>query len=269
MDGYAAAVFLQNLCSIARGAGLLVLPDHVSRRERMKPRAPPSPTFQHPYILKKGEGLQYFGNTRMYAFSENALEKLRRRILSSTFSTCSRFHALAALLWTARAKSLRGGRLPPSHELSLRVPVSVRERIVPTITRGYMGNATYQAIVRATVQELIESPWPFHVHKIKSAIANVTSESVQSQTDYIEVLGAGAHLDHSLLMPMPSLVSLPFYDTDCGWGCPMYCGVPSRQDSNRIVILDGRGSWNVLVVFESKEERVLFQETIEEYIIVS
>lgn len=278
MDGHSAAVFLQNLCSIARGAGLVLLPDQVSRRERMKPSqiTVPSGTFQYPHILGKLEKIATlapprYGSATRYSFSANALEVLRRRALSGhlLFTACSRYQALAALLWIARAKSLLGGCHPPGLDLPLIISINIRESsIMPTITRGYVGNALYVAVVSATVEELIERPLGFHVNKIKLGITNVTPECVQSQLDDIEVLGR--HVLHDeIMISIPSLVNLPFYDTDCGWGCPVYCGRPNRQLSNRLIILDARGSWNVLVVFASDQERILFEDVIEEYISVS
>lgn len=265
MDGYGAAVFMQNLCSIARGAGLTTLPDNVSRRERMKPRDPPLPALNLPHFIKKGATDPHLGVARRYSFRGDALEDLRRTA-SRGNTSCSRYQALAGFLWMAKAKSLDG--LPPDQELDLRVSVNVRERIVPSLTRGYLGNAIFFAIARATVKELQEKPLSFAVNRIKSAIATVTPECVQSQTDLIEILGMGTRLDYSSL-GAPSLVALPFYDSDCGWGAPIYCGRPSHQLSNVFTILEGMRccnhppSWNVLAVFLSEKERLLFEEAIE------
>lgn len=66
---------------------------------------------------------------------------------------------------------------------------------------------------------------------------------------------------------MPCLVHLPFYDTDCGWGRPVYCGRPSKEPFQRIFVLDHptAGAWNVLNAFHSDQERAAFQEAIAEY----
>eukprot|EP00250_Pteridium_aquilinum_P019441 c24433_g1_i1 orf=151-1704(+) len=289
VDGNGGATFLQNLCSIARRRGLALPPDTLSsRREVMKPRMPPSPTMPHISVQagRPGEApgkelLPYRDATR-FAFSTAALEALRLRAsnfdASQAANLCSRYLALVALLWTARAKSLVASsttlrRLPGGggQELPLRFPMNLRERGVPRLTRGYIGNAILPCTMRATLQELCENPLPYVVGKIKSALVGLDMlECVQSQTDYIELQLRAGHVPciDEYILAMPSLVSLPFYDTDCGWGRPIYCGRPSRQLSGRFIILDhpAAGAWNVLAVFNSQEEHAFFQEEIAEYI---
>lgn len=128
MDGHGAAVFLQNLCSIARGKGVVSPPETFSRRDGMKPRMPPSPTFGHPYIASAPGGLQ-FGTATRFTFSAAALEALRLKGSGQAMKQCSRFQALVALLWTAQAKSaaVAGGNRRRSKEFPIRLPVNLRE----------------------------------------------------------------------------------------------------------------------------------------------
>lgn len=281
MDGFGAATFLQNLCSIARGAGLTLPPDTSNRREVMKPRVPPSPTLNHTYIESREADVKtpiVYGDATRFVFSRAALEALRLR--ASNFNTgeaqpCSRYVALAALLWTARAKltlamQLGGGS---TQELPLHFPINLREKAV--VPKGYVGNALFQFTVRATLQELCESPLAYVVRKIKSALEGEDiRECAQSQIDYVELqLRAGLApqmIPHSSVI-VPLLVNLPFYDTDCGWGRPIYFARPSRQICHVHIILDHpvAEAWNVLAVFNSQEERASFQEGIQEYISTS
>eukprot|EP00250_Pteridium_aquilinum_P019444 c24433_g1_i4 orf=169-1650(+) len=285
MDGHGAATFLQNLCSIARGGGLTVHPEMLSRREVMKPRMPPSPTVSHPSIRPMRASANVaqlaYGNATRFTFSTAALETLRQRVSSfdqEGGKKCSRYIALVALLWTARAKSrvLMSSSSTPPHpprgqELLLRIPVNLRGKGVPGITQGYVGNAVFHCTVNATLQDLCKSPLAYVVGKIKSALVGLDMlECVQSQTDYIELQLRAGHVPciDEYILAMPSLVSLPFYDTDCGWGRPVYCGRPNRQLAQRLIILDhpAAGAWNVLAVFNSQEEHAFFQEEIAEYI---
>lgn len=273
MDGYGAAVFLQNLCSIARGAGLVTPPDTTNRREKMKPRNPPSPTIDLPYIKKKtsqNKRPPTIGTATKFTFSAEALEHLRHQALHNQFANgptrCSRFVAFAAHVWRAKAKSLLGAQ---HEDISLSVVVNLREKIVPALSATYVGNAISVATSSATVQELCEKPLAFAVHVIQRCMAGVTEELVQSHTDLIEILGAGSLTIEGAAgrsLVIPSMVGLPFYDTDCGWGRPLYCASSSNQPMDHLIVLDGiggdGGSWNLLAVFESDAERLLFEKAI-------
>ncbi|KAI5064702.1 hypothetical protein GOP47_0019397 [Adiantum capillus-veneris] len=277
-DGYTGAAFLQNLCAIARGAGLAnslhMIP---SRRAVISAREPPSPTMPHPYILARkptepGLGARHlhYGTATRFRFSMDSLEALRTSVSTpSQLKICSRNRALAALLCTAFARvSLNVHGLPGSQEFAFRIPVNMRTR-GSLISMGYMGNGLCQLNVSATLQELCESPLAHVVEKIERTMESLDlDEKFQSMVDYVELQRREGLSPFIGRVSMPSLVGLPFYDTDCGWGAPKYVGRPSQQLSNRCIILDHpeARAWNVLVTFASSEEHACFRESIAKYI---
>ncbi|KAI5078660.1 hypothetical protein GOP47_0006331 [Adiantum capillus-veneris] len=284
LDGHSAAIFLHNLASIARGNGISIAPDTISRRERMKPQSPPIPTFDHPLVMKKKDAATYVdmkllpvercGTATRISFSANALMKLRSDVLigHTYFKDCSRYQALIALLWKGRARSLlQTQEIPNCIELPIRIPINLRGRIMPSLTQGYVGNGIICIIVSASLQELCESPLYLIVLKIQGALLDATPEFVQSILDHLEC-GEGpleSWPDPSFF-GMSSLVNLPFYDTDFGWGSPIYYQLPSRKMNNRLYILDGGAqahqSWNAMVVLESNMEHQIFLETLANYV---
>ncbi|KAI5075345.1 hypothetical protein GOP47_0009421 [Adiantum capillus-veneris] len=287
LDGHSAAIFLHNLASIARGDGISISPDTISRRERMKPQSPPIPTFHHPLIMKKKDDATYvdmtllpterYGTVTRISFCANALKRLRSDVLigHTYFKDCSRYQALIALLWKARARSLlQTQEIPNCIELPIRIPVNIRGRMMPTLTHGYVGNGILCTIVSASLQELCELPLYLIVLKIQRALFAFTPEFVQSMLDHLECGEVPLEFcpDPSFF-GMSSLVNLPFYDTNFGWGSPIYCGLPSRQMNNRLYILDGGGQahqgWNAMVVLESNMERQIFFETLADYVTFS
>ncbi|MCO5548808.1 hypothetical protein L7F22_002270 [Adiantum nelumboides] len=274
-DGFTCAAFLQNLCSIARGAGLAnPLQSIPWRRAVIRAREPFSPIIPPRYIKSKKytepEGKQiHYGISTRYKFSMDALEALRASVSTPGVQSkpCSRNRALMALLWTAFARVSRVVHgLPGSHEMDLRVPMNMRTRGLPV---GYMGNALCHLSVVATLEELCEKPVAFVVDKIKKTMDGLdVNECLQSTVDYVELQLRDGMTPFIVGLGMTSLVGLPFYDTDCGWGAPAYVGRPSKQLSNMCIILDHPAvrAWNVLVVFASVEEQACFQETIAKYI---
>ncbi|MCO5582712.1 hypothetical protein L7F22_036611 [Adiantum nelumboides] len=200
---------------------------------------------------------------------------LRQRVLfeDKNLLYCSRYQALVALLWKARARSLLGNGygFTSSQKLPIRLPVNLRERILPTLTKGYMGNGMCPTTASASMQELLELPLSILVHKIKAALDVVTPEFLQSRVDYLESRGLLEVHPNRFFFGMSSHVSLPFYDTDCGWGRPVYHALPSQQWNNGLYILEDltKGSWNISVVLGSKEEGALFVGVLEDYVAVS
>ncbi|MCO5603251.1 hypothetical protein L7F22_057399 [Adiantum nelumboides] len=278
-DGYTAAIFLKNLCSIARGAGLATPPDmSLTRTVVLGAREPPTPTVHHPFIQARRPTEKpplthlHYGTATRFAFNADGLERLRLRVSKDGESrTYTRTQALMALLRRAFARmSLEVRGLPGSHVIKLRFPINLRTRGIPNLTAGYMGNAVYQCTELATLQELCESSLGGVADKLKDTMASLDlAECVRSMLDYVELQLRDGLIPYMTGLGMPSLVGLPFYDTDCGWGNPMYVGHPSQQLSDRCIILDHPASraWNVLMVFSSSEEHACFKDSIAEYIV--
>ncbi|KAI5057661.1 hypothetical protein GOP47_0027676 [Adiantum capillus-veneris] len=278
-DGYTGARLLQNLCSLARGAGLASRPPDISQTRTLVlgAREPPTPTVHHPFIQarkpKEKPPLKHlhYGAAIRFAFDENVLERLRAHAAKD--GNCmiySRNQALMALLSTAFGRvSVKVHALPKTHVMNLRFPINLRTRGIPNLTIGYMGNAICQCAVSATLQELCESPLGKVADKFRSTMGSLDfHECVQSVVDYVELQLRDGLIPYTVGLSMTSLVGLPFYDTDCGWGNPMYVSRPSQQLSDRCIILDhpAARAWNVLVVFSSSEEHSCFKESIAEYI---
>ncbi|KAH7284529.1 hypothetical protein KP509_34G058400 [Ceratopteris richardii] len=273
-DGYTAAVFIQNLCSIARGEGLAVEVDRpvTSTTAVMGPREPPCPTLDHSFIKAwkpakiQGVHLQRATATRMVVSME-ALKALR----NSVGIPCSRNQVLLALLWRAHARVRRVVHgLPGDEEEVMAFPMNLRTRGIPGVGEGFVGNAVYLCPVRSTISQLLEMPLSSLVRKIRrAAVENLDiAACTQSLIDYVELQLREGLVPRNTSFTMPSLVSLPFYETDCGWGRPTYVGRPSQQIHNLSIVLDhpAANAWNVLTVFRSLEERACFEEVFRDYV---
>ncbi|KAI5077991.1 hypothetical protein GOP47_0007815 [Adiantum capillus-veneris] len=232
-DGHTGAGFLQNLCSLARGAGLAnCLQSIPSRKAVISAREPPTPTMHHTSIKsrkcciepRESERQLRYGTATRFKFTMDSLEALRASAtMPGKSKACSRNQALVALLWIAFARvSLKVHELPGSHDLNFWVPMNMRTR---GLSMGYMGNALCELNVPATLQELCENSLPYVVDKVEKAMASLdVGEGLQSMVDYIEIQLRDGLTPSLEGFGMPSLVALPFYDTDCGWGPPMYVG---------------------------------------------
>ncbi|MCO5550870.1 hypothetical protein L7F22_004364 [Adiantum nelumboides] len=211
------------------------------------------------------------GTATRFLFNVDAVERLRLSVAKDgDCKAYTRNQALMALLWTAFARmSLKVHALPGSCVMHVRFPINLRTRGIPNLTVGYMGNAICQCTVSATLQELCESSLGSVANKFKHTMEGLDfAECVRSVVDFVELQLRDGIVPYTVGLSMTSLVGLPFYDTDCGWGNPMYVGRPSQQLTDRCIILDhpAARAWNVLVVFFSSEEHACFKESIAEYI---
>ncbi|KAI5065683.1 hypothetical protein GOP47_0020378 [Adiantum capillus-veneris] len=208
------------------------------------------------------------GTATRFRFTMGALEDLRASVsLPGQLERCSRNVALVALLWKGFARvRLEVQGLPRSHELDLAVPMNMRTR---GLSEGYMGNGLCRLSVPATLQELCDNQLCYVVDKIKRTLEGLDLwESLQSMMDQIELHLRNGLTPYKVGLTMTSLVALPFYDTDCGWGSPTYVGRPSQHLTSSCIIMGHpmAQAWNVLVVFSSLGEHACFQETIAKYI---
>lgn len=274
-DGVGGSIFLQNISSCARGEGLCIHLDKAPRELRIKPVMMPLqqgwPCSLHE-LFSKGLTAKHLSHVQQLAatrfkFSKEDLAQLRLEALSKQqdcgigFKACSRFQALAAHLWKAKAKSLC---IDPSEAFPLRIVVNIRGRIVESIPLNYMGNAFSIATPCTTVDELREKSLAFAVEKIQEGIKQITSERFQSEVDYVQMLGGSACMLPGC-MAITSLAGLGFYEVDFGWGKPAYFGHPSRQRRNLFIISESDAQYtslNLHAVFDSQVELQKFQEAL-------
>ncbi|MCO5576090.1 hypothetical protein L7F22_029897 [Adiantum nelumboides] len=194
----------------------------------------------------------------------DALEELRASALTPRKTKgCSLNQALVALLWTAFARvSLKVHGLPRSHDLNFWVPINMRTR---GLSMGYMGNALCELSVPAILKELFEKPLSYVVDKIEKTMANWdVAEGLQSLVDYIEVQLRDGLIPSIKSVDMPSLVALPFYDTNCGWGARTHVARPSQQRCNLCHFgSSGNKSVDVLVLFASTEDLLVSKRALQ------
>ncbi|KDP33533.1 hypothetical protein JCGZ_07104 [Jatropha curcas] len=109
------------------------------------------------------------------------IENLKRKLLGS-FS-CSSFEAVTAHLWKARTKAL-GVR--KEKMVCLQFAVDTRNKVVPSLPKGFSGNAYVLASIALRAGELEEGSHEMIIGKIKEAKMSVNAEYVIAYMEALE-----------------------------------------------------------------------------------
>lgn len=142
-------------------------------------------------------------------------------------------------MWRCTCKARR----VPDHDnqpTRVRILVDVRNRLNPPLPRQYFGNAICATVTSTCLYgDLLSKPLSYSAGKPREAIKTVTDEYIRSNLDFIaskkHVGGLRSSFDIRGLsteapflgnpnLSLGSWMNLPLYDTDFGWGKPIYVG---------------------------------------------
>ncbi|KAG5001936.1 hypothetical protein AAZX31_08G301200 [Glycine max] len=186
----------------------------------------------------------------------------------------SRFEAIAAHIWRCASKA-RAEYSNSNHPTIVRFSVNIRNRLLtPPIPESYFGNALARTTTPKCYEgDIISNPLSFAAQKLREAVNPITGEYIKSQLsvglgqeqlDHIRAFFmrqehgmktpyiAG---EHNNVILLTSLMTMPVYEADFGWGKPMQFGLPRGSLDDRVGILPSPDGDGVVV-------NVFFQEAI-------
>ncbi|KAM3741804.1 hypothetical protein ACB098_07G024900 [Castanea mollissima] len=158
---------------------------------------------------------------------------------ASTIRPYSRYEAISGHMWRCACKARR----VPDHDnqpTRVRILVDIRNRLNPPLPRQYFGNAICATVTSTCLYgDLLSKPLSYSAGKLREAIKTVTDEHIRSNLDFLasrkHVRGLRSSFDirglstEAPFLGNPNLslgcwMNLPVYDTDFGWGKPIYVG---------------------------------------------
>ncbi|KAB1225182.1 Spermidine hydroxycinnamoyl transferase [Morella rubra] len=174
--------------------------------------------------------------------------------------TPTRYEAIASHIWRCACKARSGNDDQPTR---VRFDVEVRNRLKPTLPRGYFGNAVLGTVTSTCLYgDILSKPLSYAAGKIREAAERMDDEYIRSTLDFIK-----SHEDVTLLrnnlhvrgytdapflgnpnLYIGSLINLQVYAADFGWGKPTYVGsgvlrndgksfiLPSPEDDGSLII---------------------------------
>ncbi|KAK7311213.1 hypothetical protein RJT34_09203 [Clitoria ternatea] len=166
---------------------------------------------------------------KTYHFSGAIIDDLKRKHFpmlrgSLHFST---FEILVAHLWKARTKALE---VKKEKLVCLQFAVDIRKKVLPSLPRGFSGNAYVLASIMISAGELHQASYECIIEKIRKAKNNVNHEYVKG---YVEALEAAGPQGSSDLPPLKELTlvsdwtRMPFHNIEffhgskAAYACPL------------------------------------------------
>lgn len=264
-DGASHVHFINSWARLTKGLDLEVLPTH-DRYGHFAPREPPQIKFQHleyepplSPLPPKGfsgeaattivEGLFKLTKEQIYTLK---LEAAAEEVMNYKLST---FEVLAGHAWRTACKA-RG--LADDQDVKLYIPSDGRPRMKDSpLPKGYCGNVIFFTACMAKAGDVMRKPLWYPVRKVHQAVKKVKDEEyLRSAVDYLEsqpdltALVRGAHTFTSPNFTINSWATLPFNDSDFGWGGPKFVrhgGIKYEGQSYLVASQNGDGSISLAV----------------------
>lgn len=199
LDGIAVRDFEVNLAALTRGEDLIIVPN--ADRTLLRARNPPKINHPHFEYSKSTDIENLFtvrgtnGTNVRQSMSENQTQVLylspqqiaslkNKALKGSNLKNSTTFQVVAAKIWKARSIATK---MPEDKVSTMLFPVDTRKRIVPELPYGFAGNALVPGFARATVRELMELDYAYHIRKVQEGIERLDDEYIRSGIDWLEM----------------------------------------------------------------------------------
>lgn len=238
-DGASATHFETSWASIARGQLVTLSP--FFDRTVLCARSPPTSVFHHiehnqpPMLNENHSQNRSDACMEVLEITPDQLSKLKDIARGPNGEYFSTYEVLTAHIWRCVSKA-RG--LSNDQATKLRIPTDCRTRFDPQLPQGYFGNAVLGATPIALCGELKSESLRESVYRIRKAIKRMDNEYLRSSLDWLEQ-NKDFLTEQSCSNPNLSIVSLmrlPYYDTDFGWGIPIFMRPTSAYEGEVYIL---------------------------------
>ncbi|MFQ6644371.1 hypothetical protein Gotur_018473 [Gossypium turneri] len=234
---------------MARGLPQISMPPLIDRT-LLRARVPPIPRFHHleydrPPSLNTSTSLgpnnHKPSTVSVFKITQNQLNTLKAKSWEHGNKTnYSTYTILAAYIWHCATKA-RG--LSYDQPTKLNMPINGRPRLHPPLPSTYVGNATFAASLITLSGNLQSEPFVNALERVHGTLKRMNNEYLRSALDYLETLP-----DITVAKRKPDTYQCPnlninqwtrlsIYDTNFGWGRPIYMGPANVVHEGKIYIL--------------------------------
>nr|UWM25202.1 hydroxycinnamoyl CoA:shikimate/quinate hydroxycinnamoyl transferase [Eleutherococcus senticosus] len=249
-DGLSSLHFINTWSDIARGFSI-AMPPFIDRT-LLRAQDPTIPMFDHveyhpppplntPVHAAKSQSDTKAVSTTVLKLTLDQLNQLKSTAKNdSNTKDHSTYEVLAAHLWRCASKA-RG--LSDDQLTKLFIATDGRSRLCPPLPPGYLGNVVFTATPISTAGDLKSEPITNSAKRIRNALIKMDSEYLKSALDYLELQpDLSALVRGPLYFASPNLninswTRLPVYDSDFGWGRPIFMGPASILYEGTIYII--------------------------------
>ncbi|KAI3701611.1 hypothetical protein L6452_26813 [Arctium lappa] len=248
-DGLSSLHFINTWSDKARGLSVAILP--FIDRSLLRARDPPTTMFDHleyhlpPSIINPSENHNSpshpkLASTAMLRLTLDQINGLKSKAKGDGSVYHSTYEILAAHLWRCACKA-RG--LSDDQPTKLYVATDGRSRLIPPLPPGYLGNVVFTATPIAKSGEFKSESLADTARRIHNELAKMDDQYLRSAIDYLELqadltaLVRGPTYFASPNLNINSWTRLPIYESDFGWGRPIFMGPASILYEGTIYII--------------------------------
>lgn len=205
--------------------------------------------------------------TKRFVFSASKIAKLRAKYADD--GACgeletrrpTRIEALSAFIWS-RFMATTQGKPDPEKLYTVLHAVNLRTRMDPPLPEYYFGNISRFAIALLSVNSKELECSGNIVDEVRDAIRKIDGNYVRK----LQEAGSVGHLDFMkdraekirkgdvVSFGFSSLCRFPLYETDFGWGKPIWVGSASLTFKNLVVFMDTSSSGGIEAWINMNEE---------------
>ncbi|KAE8669246.1 Shikimate O-hydroxycinnamoyltransferase [Hibiscus syriacus] len=275
-DGTSHLHFINSWADTGRGLSPAIAP--FIDRTLLRARDPPLPKFHHveydpsPSMNSPSDDLKpsIVSTFKLTVDQLNTLKAKANAANANSGVKYSSFNILAAHIWRCVSRA-RG--LPDDQPTKLHFPVDGRFRLNPPLPQGYFGNVIFMAALIAEAGDLRTESFADTMKRIHGRLKEIDDEYLKSAIDYIEkvsdsnTLVRGAHTFRCPNLNVNPWIWLPIYDTNFGWGRPIYMGPANVVQEGKIYVIpspSNDGSLSLVTRLETPHMK-LFEKLLYEF----
>ncbi|XP_024933878.3 stemmadenine O-acetyltransferase [Ziziphus jujuba] len=181
----------------------------------------------------------------------------------------TRVEALSAFLWNRFMASTQPKETRSNKIYTILHAVNIRSRMEPVLAENYFGNISRVAISVPSMEK--EEGFEGILKPVKDSINNINPEFVKTlqQTDgghleFLKQRSTQVSKGEVISFSFTSLCRLPVYETDFGWGNPLFAGSTRLTFKNLVTFFDTKIGDGIEAWINLKEEDMAKFEVDEE-----
>ncbi|KAB2604530.1 vinorine synthase-like [Pyrus ussuriensis x Pyrus communis] len=198
--------------------------------------------------------------TKRFVFSASTIASLRSRYTDNKANEIkpSRIEALSAFIW-ARFIASTQGKPNPNTLYRVAHAVNLRTRMDPPLPEYHFGNVSRFVMSSPSFDEREDTCYGM-VRQMRQAIKTIDGDYVakikegNEHVEFLKQLAEESMKREVASFSFSSLCRFPYYETDFGWGKPVWVGSASFPFKNLVCFIDAGSSGGIEAWVNLKEE---------------